>query len=179
VRLYANESPQAAKLLWKSIHVLEDGIAEARRFINGLKPPILDEGGIVRAIKHLVCKSRETHGPTIEFVHAVQFVRLVPPLEHALFRIVQESVSNTCRHSRSPRIQITLLQHGDRIHLEIRDWGVGFDPNAVGTSHFGLRGIRERARIMDGTASIDSAAGKGTCVTVELPVMEAFSKETR
>jgi signal transduction histidine kinase len=171
-RLNENVPGQAAKLLQTGIQLLKDGIAEARRLINGLTPPILDEVGLVGAIERLVYKSRETHGAAIEFVHAIQFVRLAPPLEHAIFRVVQESLSNACRHSRSPRIKITLLQHGDRIHLEVRDWGVGFDPDSVGANRFGLKGIRQRARVMDGTANIDSAVGRGTCVTVEFPSLE-------
>jgi signal transduction histidine kinase len=175
--LHGNENGRAATVLRTGIQLLKDAIAEARRLINGLRPPILDEVGIVGAIEHLVCKSRETHGPAIEFAHAVQFVRLASPLEHAIFRVVQESVSNACRHSRSPRVRISLRQHGARIHLEIRDWGVGFDPDAVRANRFGLKGIRERARVMRGTASIDSTAGQGTCISVDLPVVEALLGE--
>jgi signal transduction histidine kinase len=171
---HGTEAGQSAKLLRTGIQLLEDGIAEARRLIEGLTPPILDEVGIVGAIEQLIGKSRETHGPAIEFTHAVQFVRLAPPLEHTLFRVVHESVSNACRHSHSPRIQIALCQFRDRVRLEIRDWGVGFDPPAVGSGHFGLKGIRERARVMEGTARIDSAPGKGTCIKVELPLVEAL-----
>ena len=66
---------------------------------------------------------------------------------------------------------MSLLQRVDRLRIEIRDWGEGFDPKAVPKSHFGLEGIRQRARLLGGKCSIQSREGKGTRVTVELPVV--------
>ena len=63
------------------------------------------------------------------------------------------------------------MQRGDRVRIEIRDWGVGFDPKAVPKNHFGLEGIRQRARLLGGKCSIRSKPGKGTRIIVELPVV--------
>jgi signal transduction histidine kinase len=176
-RLLWGEDGQVAKLLQAGMRSLEDGIAEARGLIQGLKLLVLDEAGLIAAIEHLIYKSQYALGPTIDFVHDNQVTRLAPPLEHALFRIAQEGLTNAYRHSGSPRIQITLSQSGDRIRLEIRDWGGGFDAEVVEARHFGLKGIRERARVMGGNACIESALGHGTCITAEFPVAKPYCPE--
>ncbi len=68
-------------------------------------------------------------------------------------------------------MSVSLLQAGDRLRIEIRDWGVGFDPKAVPKNHFGLEGIRQRARLLGGKCSIRAQVGKGTRIIVELPVV--------
>ena len=144
-------------------------MAETRRLIGGLRPPVLDEAGVVPAIEYLVAEHQRRDGPEIEFVHEVQFDRLAPPLESALFRIVQECLTNACRYSQSPKVRVELRQADDRVRIDVQDWGVGFDPEQIGDGHFGLRGIRERARLLGGTVSIQTAPQQGTHVTVELP----------
>jgi signal transduction histidine kinase len=95
---------------------------------------------------------------------------LPPVLENAIYRIAQESLNNACQHSRSKKVLMTLVQDGDVIRLEVRDWGRGFDPAAVRQGMLGLEGIRERARLLDGTAVIDSQRRQGTTVRVTLPL---------
>ena len=68
-------------------------------------------------------------------------------------------------------MQIQLAQVDDRIRVEIQDWGIGFVPEDIGESHFGVAGIRERARLLGGTAVIDSEPGKETRIVAELPVL--------
>ena len=64
----------------------------------------------------------------------------------------------------------TLQQQDERIHIAVQDWGIGFDPQHVDRSHYGLAGIRERVRLLGGSVSIDSQADQGTLITIELPV---------
>jgi signal transduction histidine kinase len=73
------------------------------------------------------------------------------------------------RHSKSDSASVVLRISDDRLLLEIRDEGIGFDPDCVPNERFGLRGIRERARLFGGLATIDAGLGKGTRITVELP----------
>ena len=75
----------------------------------------------------------------------------------SIFRIVQEALTNAVRHSQSGRVAIVMQQSGGTIHLRIEDWGIGFDTSAAKAGHFGLEGIRERARVFGGAARIDSA----------------------
>jgi PAS domain S-box-containing protein len=162
---------------WEDLEVattlLGRAIVETRRLISGLRPPILDESGVIDAIEYLVCERERQDGPRIEFTHNVAFHRLAPPLESALFRITQESLQNAFRHSRSEKVRIELTQIDGRIRLDVRDWGVGFSPEYVEEQRFGLQGMRERVRLLDGSVTIDSAPGKGTHIAVELPLVEA------
>jgi signal transduction histidine kinase len=145
---------------------------EARRLISGVRPPILDESGVVAAVAHLVHDPAFEQGPKIDFRSRVTFNRLDPVLENVVYRIVQEGLTNARNHSKSPKILVSLLQRGDRLRIEIRDWGLGFDPKHVPGNRFGVEGIRERARLLEGKCSIRSKPGAGTSILVELPVVE-------
>lgn len=155
------------------LQLLREMIGEARHLISGLRPPILDEQGLVAAIGYLVNEHRVRCKRKIQFVHDVRFEHLEPLLEGTLFRVAQEALTNVERHSQSKRARVTLRQLDHRLRLEIRDWGIGFDPNAVVEHRYGVYGIRERARLLQGKASILSAPGKGTKVRVELPISHA------
>jgi PAS domain S-box-containing protein len=156
----------------KILDLAEKSVVEVRRLIGGLRPPILDESGMVAAIEFLVGEMRNTEPATIEFKHDDDIRDLAGPLESAIFRIVQESLTNACRYSQSKKIEIELKQSENTLHLRIQDWGVGFDPQKIGGPHYGLSGIRQRARLMGGSAEIVSAPGEGTTVTVQLPLVE-------
>jgi signal transduction histidine kinase len=108
--------------------------------------------------------------PHITFQHRVEFDRLAPTLENAIYRIVQESLSNAIRHSQSERVAVELTQQGDWVRILVQDWGRGFRPAEVGEGCFGLEGIRERARLLGGTAQIDGLPGQGARIQVELPI---------
>jgi len=162
---------EARELFEQGLQLLTEGLVEARRLISGLRPPILDQSGVVAAIDYLIEETRDRGGPEVEFVADVRFERLAPPLESALFRVVQETLNNARRHSRSLKVRIELHETDGRVRLVVQDWGVGFDPKHVDPSRFGLRGIRERARLLGGTATIDSAPGQGTRIVVELPLV--------
>jgi len=169
-------SPEARDRFERALGLLRDGVNETRRLIGGLRPLILEESGIVEAVEHLVGETQQRWGRPIEFVHEVRPARLAPPLETAIFRIVQESLSNACRHSGSERIRVTLTDRDGLIRLEVQDWGKGFDPEQIEPGHFGLQGIRERVRLLGGRATVQSAPGQGTRVLVELPAVEAAAE---
>ena len=166
----ADENPEAAARAYqRGQELLTRGLAEARRLISGLRPPILDEAGVVAAIEHLTRDPTMQEGPEVGFVFDAKFGRLPPLLENTIFRIVQESVTNARRYSESDTVRIRLTRKNGRIQLEIEDWGIGFDPDHIAETSFGIGGIKERARLLGGQATIDSAPGKGTRIVVELP----------
>lgn len=167
------DSAEARRLFQSGLQLLTEGIRETRRLISGLRPPILDESGVVAAIEYLVADLEKRTGMEIDFSHDVQSERLAAPLENAVFRIAQEALTNATRYSQTPKIEVRLEQSHGRLLLEVRDWGVGFRPEAVAEDHFGVRGIRERARLLGGRSEIQSLPGKGTRVRVELPLIEA------
>jgi signal transduction histidine kinase len=169
--LKETDSREAASAYDAGMTMLRQSHFEARRLISGVRPPILDESGVVAAIAHLVHEERPGPGPKVEFQSKVTFNRLAPVMENSIYRIAQEGMANACKHSKSAKVRVSLVQRGDRVRIEIRDWGIGFEPKAAGEDRFGLEGIRERARLLGGRSSIRSGPGKGTRITVELPLV--------
>ena len=152
--------------------LLQTAIAEARRMIRDLRPVIIrDDTGVIGALHDMVAQEEKSGDLRIRFEHDVQFKRLDPMLEGTIFRIVHEALVNVRKHSESPTVQIRLTE-SDELLLEIEDQGKGFDLNQVSPDRFGVRGIRERARLFGGQATIDSCPGKGTKITVTLPARE-------
>jgi signal transduction histidine kinase len=92
-------------------------------------------------------------------------------MENAIYRIIQEGLTNACTHSKSEKVRVELVQHGDDLRVRIQDWGIGFVPGDVEEDRFGLAGIQERARLLGGKTTVESTLGQGTCVTVELPLV--------
>ncbi|MCE9545376.1 MAG: PAS domain-containing protein [Planctomycetia bacterium] len=154
-------------------NLLIDAIDEGRRLISELRPPILDEQGIVGSIEYLVAEHAQKSGLRVGFKHRVDFDRLAPLFEGSVFRIVQEALNNVSRHSQAASAEISLAQLDRRLILEIRDEGLGFEPDLVPADRFGIRGIVERARLFGGSATIESRPGKGTLIVVKLPISVA------
>jgi PAS domain S-box-containing protein len=161
----------AAKALDAGRTMLQQAHFEARRLIAGVRPPILDESGVVAAIRHLVNEQSHRNGPEIEYRSMVSFDRLAPILENGIYRIVQEGLANACQHSKSQKVQISLVQRDDTVNIDIWDWGVGFSLKRTPESSYGLSGIRQRVRLLGGKCNIRSKIGKGTRIVVELPVV--------
>jgi PAS domain S-box-containing protein len=161
----------AAKAYDAGMTMLQQGHVEARRLISGVRPPILDEQGVIAAIAHLVHEQSRLKGPKIDNHSRVDFDRLAPILENAIYRIAQEGLANACQHSKSEKVRVSLVQRGDRIRIEVRDWGIGFNTKSVQENRFGLVGIRQRVGLLGGKCSIRSTMGEGTRITVELPVV--------
>lgn len=153
------------------ITLLRSTIDEARRLISGLRPLILDESGIVIAIEYLANELKQQHQIETEYVCQVAGDALPRTLEDSIFRICQEAITNIGRHSQSPRARIEFVAEGDEVRLTVRDWGIGFCPQEVGPGHFGLRGVKERVRLLGGTLSIESSPGQGTTIECRLPLL--------
>jgi two-component system sensor histidine kinase DegS len=153
--------------------LLSKAIGEGRHMIRDLRPMVLDEQGIVEAVQHLIAEEHEQESFSIAFEHDVHFDRLEPKLEGVVFRIVQEALNNVKRHAQTDHATVRLTETNGQLEVFVRDQGVGFDPNAVTPENFGLRGIKERARLFGGSATIESSPGHGTTVHAQLPIVAA------
>lgn len=170
-RLREQDPQQADKSCETALRLLARAIGEARQLIRGLQPSILEQSGLVAAVDHLIQEHRQNGGPTIDFSHDVSASRLPPPLENAAYRIIQESLSNACRYSRSTKVRAELIQTDSHIYVHVRDWGIGFDAAKVDKHCCGLRSIRQRARMLGGQTLIKAAPGQGTQIAAELPLV--------
>ena len=169
-RLLQEHPEEASRACALGQQMLQQCLAEARRLINAVRMPLLDESGVVAAIENLVFENNGLPGPRIEFDACVDFDRLEPVLENTVYRIVQEGLTNARRHSGSERIRVELAQRDDRVRITVEDWGVGFDPGKVTENVFGLEGIKERSRLLGGHATIETSPGHGTRIVAELPL---------
>ena len=164
------DSESSAVQIKNVVGVLQRAINEGRRLINGIRTPVLDDAGIVAALEQLIDEEDRAH-VHVEFVKAEGLERMDAKMEEAIYRITQEALTNIAKHSQSKRVRVELGRCGDRVHLEVRDWGVGFTPSDRPKGTLGLKGMTERARIVGGTCSIESAPGTGTRIVVDLPYL--------
>lgn len=157
--------------LQRGTQFLSNAIGEIRRLLNGLRPLSLEQGGVIAALDDLVTRMMEEDF-IVDFEHDVQFDRLAPSLEMAIYRTVQEGVNNARKHSESRRARVMLKQDDKTILLQVTDKGCGFDPDKVDPRRCGLSGIHERAGLLGGTAEVQSSPGQGTTILISLPLSD-------
>jgi signal transduction histidine kinase len=169
-----SERPGALREAFRqAIGQLEDGITNLRALITDLRPAALDELGTQAAVEALAERATR-HGievdVSIDLAHETgrTAARHVPELETAIYRIVQEALTNATKHGGARRAVVEIREDHDTVHVEIRDDGGGFDPTAE-TDGFGLLGMRERVELLDGILHVDSSPGDGTAVRASLP----------
>lgn len=175
---FADRPPEQWKSFDQGLQALSEAMAEARRLVDELRPLVLEEGGILPAVEALIEKLHLRFGMEIEYLADAELSRLAPVREFAVFRIVQEALTNARRHSRSKKVRVEIRQRHDHLYVEVRDWGAGFDPQKVRPGHYGLEGIRERGRLLGGQVHIDSAPGEGTRIALEIPTTGPAESET-
>lgn len=164
------ESAATGRKIDQVMSILRKTVAEGRRLINGIRTPVLDDWGVVAALENLI-DEEDRANVQVEFVKDTELGRMAANVEEALYRITQEAMTNTYKHSRTAKVRIELLRRGDRVRLEVRDWGVGFTPAARTKRVHGLQGMTTRARIAGGNCTIVSVPGEGTQIVAELPYL--------
>ena len=174
--LLGSASPETSAEIARSMALLQEAIDEARYLIRGLHPPMLEGTDLVAAIESLVEQQRASSNEEIEFLADKVPLQLSRFQETAIFRIVQEALTNAVRHSGSKRIRIELTRQADDVCIGVRDWGRGFDPQAP-RSGYGLKGIQYRARVLRGRAAIRSVPGDGTQIAVQFPSRMPYSEK--
>ena len=167
-------SKEDLKLL-ESLQQQTDAILEGvRRFIQDLRPSILDDLGLLPALESLADELTRI-GIVTDIKIVGEARRLPAETEVALFRIAQEALRNVWRHSRASRAQLTIEFSDNRLVIVISDNGKGFElprrlGDLAGTGKLGLAGMQERARLLGATLTLQSEPGAGTTVTVETPL---------
>jgi signal transduction histidine kinase len=160
------------------LDLLQRAIRELRNLINELRPPQIGSTGLIGAVENLIHENLVSHGLLVTFSHSLGDPPLSPGLESTVFRIVQESFTNIRRHSHSQKVRLEIVQDRHSLHIEVEDWGIGFDPLQTPKSCFGLEGIRVRALLLGGRAWIISRPREGALVTVDIPVPQTTSGAT-
>jgi signal transduction histidine kinase len=151
--------------------LLKTTVAATRRIASDLRPLMLDDLGLVPALEWLVQNVAQRSG--IECRFAIDDPALVLPPAHstAVFRIVQEALTNIAKHAKAAHAEVDVRQRDGMLSIVVRDDGVGFVPDTPREpSSFGLLGLRERTSLLRGTATLRSAPGAGTTLEVTLPL---------
>ena len=169
----ARELPQRQKEQVGQIEDLLDQVEkQLRLYSHELRPTVLDDLGWIPAIRFLAEGVSKRSNLAIQIKTTVAG-RLPGPIEIALYRIIQEALTNTAKHSKASRVWIRIGRKNRRFCCSIEDDGVGFDVRAVRSNGkrrgLGLIGIQERLDGVGGTLSIDSACGRGTRLLIQLP----------
>jgi signal transduction histidine kinase len=168
-------SPMAAKAISENTALLAQVSREIRTISHLLHPPLLDEVGLAPGMREYLEGFAERSHMKVRFEIAEDFGRLPRDIETALFRIVQESLTNVHRHSESESVTIRIVRCSDGVSVTIADTGRGipkqkiFEIEAGRASGVGLRGMRERVRQLGGSFRIRST-DKGTVVVARLPL---------
>ncbi|MGP0103147.1 MAG: GAF domain-containing protein [Solirubrobacteraceae bacterium] len=172
-----SERPEALpKAVAQAVDQLEEAIANLRALITDLRPAALDELGVQAALEGLAERSAR-HGLEVDVSIELAYeqggaaTRHAPELETAIYRLVQEALTNASKHGEARRAVVEIHERDATVHLSVRDDGGGFDPDAAtGTDGFGLLGMRERVDLLGGELLIESAPGEGATVRASIPV---------
>lgn len=154
-------------------------MAEVRQISRGLRPPLLDDLGLLAALERLADDVERRAGVAASLRVTGDIPRLSPAVELTVYRIAQEALSNVDRHAGASSVDVMLSVAGGWLQLRVADDGEGFDPRAeegVGSPSLGLPGMAERAELVGGSLHVRSSAGYGTTVALAVPVGEAPGK---
>lgn len=171
----AGDACPVAPRLDDSLDIVEQALREVQNLSLDLRPSLLDDLGLVAALRWFVDRQAERSGLIARFDADPSIGRLNPELETACFRIVQEALTNVIRHAQAKHVLVELRRHEAGLLLTIRDDGVGFDASAVQKNtlpdvRLGLKGMEERALALGGRIEIESAPGRGTEVRARFPL---------
>jgi signal transduction histidine kinase len=172
--------PEAEPLrgqLEESISVAERAMEQVRTLSLNLRPSLLDDLGLVSALRWYLDRQEKRTGVPIRFYAPLITARLPAEIETAFFRIVQESLTNAFRYAQAKQVQVSLSLAGKTLELLVIDDGIGFDPaqarhKALSGASLGLLGMEERARLVGGEFSLKSEVGKGTEIRVILKISD-------
>ncbi len=165
----------ASTRIQESIEIVDGVLEQVRDLSLSLRPSVLDDLGLVAALRWYVRREAERAGLEADLDVEPLEPRQAPEIETTCFRIVQEAVTNVIRHAKAGRLSVKLTRRDGELELTVRDDGVGFDVDqaharaALGES-LGLLGMEERATLVGGRLEIQSAEGLGATVRVRLPV---------
>jgi len=158
-----------------AVGLLESEIAGLRRLIADLRPAALDELGLVEALDGLRSRVAAQEGLEIAVDADLGGERLEPELETAVYRIVQEALTNVVKHAGAHTVRIVIARHDGLLDVAVTDDGRGFEPGAP-RAGFGLIGITERAELLGGQVAVDSSPA-GTTVRVAIPLLDQAEAE--
>jgi PAS domain S-box-containing protein len=169
---YKNLKPDFRNKLDQAKKLTNELIGRVRQLSLDLRPTILDDFGLLPALLWLFDRSQNQFGLIVHFTHSgIEDQRFEPNLETVIYRVVQEGLTNVARHAQVNEVEIQIWQAANNLLIKIEDQGIGCDLENLKDldEKFGLIGIQERVHLIGGKMQIETAPGKGTSITAEIP----------
>ncbi len=172
--LSGHNSDEARGELATMESTIDKSLKELRRVLTGLRPPALDELGLNHALRQSL-EELKADGLGCQFSEVGTPVRLPSSMEIAVYRIVQEALSNVRKHASATNVNLRLQFQTDKLLIEVRDNGRGFDlshtlDSAISVGHMGLLGMKQRAEMLGGDIRIRTGEGTGTSIIFSFPI---------
>lgn len=155
-----------------ALTLVKQATGTVQRVSSGLRPVVLDDFGLAAAVDHAVTQFRDQTGMKTS-LRIEQAIDLDKNTSIALYRILQEALTNVIRHANATTLQVSLLRTEDAVQLTVKDNGRGISNEQMRNGSLGILGMRERASFIGGRLEISGANGEGTQITVNLPLKEA------
>jgi signal transduction histidine kinase len=167
----ATLDPSAAQKLARASSTLDEGVQIKRRIIEDLRPTLLDNLGLAAALSWHVNQACERGGLACQLALPEEELDLPSPVSIALFRVVQEGITNVLRYAKARKVWLSLEHTDAGVSLALRDDGVGISPQALShrLSH-GIVGMRQRIASLGGSFRIGRVTGGGTAIEVFVPL---------
>jgi len=150
--------------------LVDSALGDVRRLTVELRPPALDDFGLAAALERLASVIEERSSLTLDVNVNVPQGKLPPEHETAIYRIVQEALTNVIKHASARSVSIVVASSNGSVRAIVEDDGNGFATSNVREHALGLVGMRERAQLLGGRLDVESAPGSGTTILVEIPV---------
>lgn len=150
--------------------LVENAVDIVHNFARELRPTMLDDLGLIPALQTFMKKFIADTGVRVSLKASAKVDQLNGAVRTALYRIVQEALTNVSRHARASRAEVSIECLEDRIFMQVRDNGQGFSPRGKKHNRLGLIGMRERVEMIGGIFRLESVAGESTTVHVEIPM---------
>jgi len=170
-------SAEMRKKIGETVEVVDQTIEGIRRIIAKLSPLVLEELGLIAAIRKEAKDFSKRTGVRTRVAVSENVGRLSNQTETAVYRVVQEALHNVAKHAQAKNVTVQMARENDLISLAIQDDGVGISQGPVAGRNFGLSGMTERVAMLGGTAKVVSAKSKGTRIEVKVPVTQRAPEE--
>jgi len=162
-----NRNDMARTIVTSAMEQARSTLADARRVIDDLRQPSLDD--LDSALRLEVSRFNNATGIPIHY-HSDPIPPLAAPVKETLIRAVAEALTNIVHHAQAQSVDVDVRVKDQSVMVTIKDDGVGFDPSSIPSGHYGIVGIRERVRSVNGNVEIQSRNGQGTLVKIEVPL---------
>ncbi len=172
--LMTNDLDKASEMTDEVADELSEQVANLRNLMTEVRPPVLDERGLVGALTDAGAAFAQSH-PEVKVTVDGGEIALEPDAETALYRVAQEALNNIAKHADATVVDITIVSVDDDVELRLHDNGCGFDlatkRSFVADGHFGLAGMGERVAMLDGSMEVDTAIDAGTTLIFRVPAL--------